>query len=39
MSRWFGPSATGRNREIAAFSEILADFSGASAVGCGAHDP
>jgi hypothetical protein len=37
MSHWFGPSATGRNREIAASSAILADFSGASAVGCGAQ--
>jgi hypothetical protein len=37
MSHWLGPSATGRNREIAASSAILADFSLASAVGCAAH--
>jgi hypothetical protein len=37
MSHWFGPSAIGRNREIAASLAILASFSGASAVGSGAH--
>jgi hypothetical protein len=37
FSHWFGPSATGRNREIAESSAIPNDFSDASAVGCGAH--
>jgi hypothetical protein len=37
MSHWFGPSAIGRNREIAASLAILGSFPGASAVGCGAQ--
>jgi hypothetical protein len=37
MSHWFGPSAIGRNREIAALLAIFASFSSASAVGSGAQ--
>jgi hypothetical protein len=37
ISHWFGPSATGRNREYAASWAILANFSGASTVDWGAQ--
>jgi hypothetical protein len=37
ISHCFGPSAIGRNREIAALLAIFASFSGASAVGSGAQ--